>query len=89
MAQLTINQFATSAVVNSISESIPKPEIDCDGYISKIKIRDKTYKLRCEVVEVYPITCPKCGGSFELRYGSGQCPHCDTYFTTQFKLAEV
>ena len=89
MVQLTVNQFATSATVNSISESIPKPETDCDGYISKINIYGKTYKLRCEVVEVYPITCPKCGGSFELRYGSGQCDHCGTYFTTQFKLQEV
>lgn len=45
---------------------------DYDGYISAIRLPDgKTYKLRCEVVEVYPITCPKCGASFELHYGSG------------------
>lgn len=87
MAQLMVNQFTTSAT--GTSESIPKPEIDCDGYVSAIRIHGKTYKLRCEVVEVYPITCPKCGGSFELRYGSGQCDHCGTYFTTQFKLQEI
>lgn len=60
-----------------------------DGYISKVQFGDKTYALRCEIVEVYPITCPKCGGSFELKYGSGQCPYCKTYFTTQFKLQEA
>ena len=59
-----------------------------DGYISKIKIHGKLYQLRCEVVEIYPIMCPKCGASFELKYGSGKCPHCDTYYTTQFKIVE-
>ena len=33
----------------------------------------KTYKLRCEVVEVYPMTCKKCGGQY----------------TTNFKIEEV
>ncbi len=60
----------------------------CDGYISKISLRGKIYKLRCEIVEVYPITYPKCGGSFELKYRSGKCPYCDTYYSTQFKLVE-
>jgi rRNA maturation endonuclease Nob1 len=59
-----------------------------DGYISKISFGGKTYALKCEIVEVYPITCPKCGASFELKYGSGQCDHCGTYYTTQFKLIE-
>ena len=58
------------------------------GYISKIVVDGKIYKLRCEVVEIYPITCPKCGGSFELKYGSGKCPYCNTYYSTQFKLIE-
>lgn len=58
------------------------------GYISRICLNGRIYKLRSEIVEVYPITCPKCGGSFELKYGSGKCPYCDTYYTTQFKLAE-
>lgn len=61
---------------------------DYDGYVSKIRIQGKTYKFRCEIVEIYPITCPKCGGSFELKYGSGKCPYCDTYYSTQFKLVE-
>ena len=63
---------------------------DCEcGYISRISLNGKTYKLRSEIVEVYPITCPKCGGSFELKYGSGKCPYCNTYYTTQFKLVET
>ena len=67
---------------------VPKVGPTIDGYVSKIQIGGKTYALRCEVVEVYPITCPKCGASFELKYGSGQCPYCNTYYSTQFKLVE-
>ena len=59
-----------------------------DGYISKISFNGKTYNLRCEIVEVYSIVCSKCGASFELKYGTGQCNHCGTYYTTQFKLIE-
>ena len=64
-------------------------EKSIDGYISQIQLYGKTYALRCEIVEVYPIICPKCGGSFELKYGNGQCPYCDTYYTTNFKLKEI
>ena len=61
-----------------------------DGYISKIRLPDgKIYKLRCEVVEVYPMTCNKCGGQLELKYGTGTCPFCGTMYTTQFKVSEV
>lgn len=61
-----------------------------DGYISSITLPNgKKYLLKCQIVEVYPITCPKCGASFELKYGSGQCPYCKTYYTTEFKLQEV
>lgn len=60
-----------------------------DGYISEIQLPNgKVYKLRCEVVEVYPMICPKCGGDVELRYGSGKCMYCDTRYTTQFKIKE-
>ena len=41
------------------------------GYISKIQVQGKTYKLRCEVVEARPIICKKCGASFQLKYGEG------------------
>lgn len=59
-----------------------------EKYISRIAINGITYKLRCEVVEVNPIICPKCGASFELKYGSGKCNYCGTYYTTKFSLEE-
>lgn len=61
---------------------------DTDAYIDRIVLNGHTYKLRCAVVEVYPIICPRCGSGFELKYGNGQCPACGTSFTTQFKLVE-
>lgn len=62
---------------------------DIDGYISYIELYGKRYALRCQVIEVHPIICPKCGASFKLKYGSGQCQHCGTYYTTDFKLIET
>ena len=62
--------------------------MEYDGFISAIRLGDRLYKIRAEVVEVYPIVCPKCGASFELKYGRGKCPYCDTYYTTEFKLVE-
>ena len=59
------------------------------GYIREITLPNgKRYKLQCEVVEVYPMTCPKCGGRVELHYGEGNCQSCGTAFTTQFKIIE-
>ena len=59
-----------------------------DGYISKITVNGKVYALKCEVVEARPITCSKCGASFQLYHGEGQCPHCGTYYTTHFYIEE-
>lgn len=61
---------------------------EIDGYISKIQINGKVYALKCEVVEARPITCSKCGASFQLHHGEGQCPHCGTYYTTHFYIEE-
>ena len=60
-----------------------------DGYISKVSIGGKLYKLQCEVVEVYPMTCSKCGAPVELIYGRGQCLYCGTHYTTNFSIQEV
>ena len=69
---------------------IDKDGKEFEGYISSVTLPNgKKYKLQCEVVEVYPMTCPKCGGHVELRYGDGECQSCGTAFTTQFKLMEV
>ena len=59
-----------------------------DGYISRIKVNGKTYILSCEVIEAHPIVCKRCGASFQLRYGEGQCEHCGTYYTTKFEIIE-
>lgn len=59
------------------------------GYIDRIIIQGKIYKLRCEVVEAHPIVCKKCGASFKLKYGEGQCEHCGTYYTTRFSIEET
>ena len=68
---------------------IDKDGKEFEGYISEVKLPNgKRYKLQCEVVEVYPMTCPKCGGHVELKYGSGECRSCGTAFTTQFKIVE-
>lgn len=61
---------------------------ECAGYISKIRLGGRIYKLRCEVVEVYPMICPKCGGQLELKYGHGKCEYCGTAFSTQFNVVE-
>lgn len=69
---------------------IDKDGKEFDGYINTVCTPDgKRYKLQCEVVEVYAMTCPRCGGQLELKYGSGSCKFCGTNFTTQFKLTEV
>lgn len=62
---------------------------DVDGYISRISLHGKIYQLKCEIIEAHPIICPKCGASFELKYGNGQCSHCGTYYTTKFELKEI
>ena len=69
---------------------IDKDGKEFEGYISSVQLANgKVYKLRCEVVEVYPMTCPKCAGKVVLKYGSGECQSCGTAFTTQFKITEV
>ena len=59
-----------------------------DGYITKIAVGGKVYKLGVEVVEARPIVCKKCGASFQLKYGEGRCDHCGTYYTTHFYIEE-
>lgn len=65
-----------------------KKEKEFGGYIHSIDLFGKIYKLQCEVVEVYPMTCKKCGGQLELKYGHGECPYCNTHYSTQFRIIE-
>lgn len=62
---------------------------ELDGYISRVCFNGKIYGLKCEVVEARPITCNRCGASFQLKYGEGQCEHCGTYYTTHFYIEET
>lgn len=80
------NNYVTVSVKDKDGHKINEPEFD--GFISAICVAGKTYKLRCEVVEVYPMICPRCGGAVELHYGNGNCQSCGTGFTTQFKIVE-
>ncbi|MBE7047724.1 MAG: hypothetical protein E7396_10015 [Ruminococcaceae bacterium] len=61
---------------------------EIDGYISKIELHGKVYKLRCEITEIYPLVCPKCGAAVELKYGTGKCEYCGTTYTTKFEMIE-
>lgn len=64
-------------------------ETEFAGYINSVQIGNKLYKLQCEVIEVYPMTCPKCGASMELQYGQGHYPYCNTHYTTKFSIQEI
>ena len=64
-------------------------EKDFDGFIDRIALPNgKIYGLKLAVIEAHPIRCSHCGASLELKYGSGKCEYCDTYYTTEFKLVE-
>ena len=65
-----------------------KPEPEFAGYISSIQLGNRRYKLKCEIVEVHPMTCPKCGSPLELHYGEGKCEYCGTSYTTRFVVEE-
>lgn len=78
---------------NSISKESHQIEKNNDesfaGYVSRIQMPNgKIYKLKCEVTEVYDMTCRKCGSPLQLKYGSGTCSYCGTNYTTQFKIVE-
>ena len=76
--------------MSKLKESLPNTSNsdDCDGYISKICLCGKTYKLRCEIVEVHPLICTRCGHPLELHNGRGQCPACGTNFSAVVQVVE-
>lgn len=60
-----------------------------DGYISSVVMPNgKIYKLQCEIVKIYPMQCPQCGGQVELHYGTGFCKFCGTSYSTKFTIVE-
>ena len=61
-----------------------------DGFVSRVMMPDgRVLGLKCEVIAVHPISCPKCGGTFELKYGEGICAFCGTRYSTRFYVEEV
>lgn len=58
------------------------------GVINSVIIGNTAYKLQASIAEVYPMTCPKCGGSLELHHGEGACEYCGTKYTTYYKIVE-
>lgn len=58
------------------------------GYIDKVCIYGVTYKLKCEIAEVHPLICTRCGYPLELHNGRGQCPACGTNFSAVLKVVE-
>lgn len=59
-----------------------------EKYIDSICINGQKYKIKASLIEAYPINCKNCGALFELKYGSGRCDYCGTYYTTEFKIVE-
>lgn len=66
-----------------------KEEEKFEGFIDKIMINGKLYKIGVEVLEARPIVCKKCGASFQMKYGKGRCDHCGTYYTTHCYIEET
>lgn len=60
-------------------------------YITSIQLpgMDEPYFLKPHVTAVYPVTCPKCGASFELVGEKGKCDYCGTFFSATMTLKEV
>lgn len=88
---LKLNDPNDYAVTTMAHQSICEPPSDFDSdqhYISKIRIDGITYNLRCEIVEVHPLTCTKCGSPFELHNGHGRCEYCGTSYSAVMSIVE-
>lgn len=57
-------------------------------FISAVIINGKKYKLRCEIIEVHPLTCTKCGSPLELHNGHGKCEYCGTSYSAIMSIVE-
>ena len=59
-----------------------------DGVVNSICVSGKTYKLQCEIVEVHPLICTRCGAPFELHNGKCKCESCGTNFSAVMSIVE-
>lgn len=93
---LTINNTQTVTSTSSTSNWWKKQEVceppsdldTCSGYINSIMVNGKKYKLQCEIVEVHPLTCTKCGAPLELHNGHGTCKYCGTSYSAIMGVVE-
>lgn len=58
------------------------------GYVHSVVLNGVLYKLQCEIVEVHPLICTRCGHPLELHNGRGQCPACGTNFSAVMAIKE-
>ena len=86
-ATIKINNSPVTATHQSICEA-PSDLNNDQRYISQIRINGITYKLRCEIVEVHPLTCTKCGSPLELHNGHGKCEYCGTNYSAIMSIVE-
>lgn len=81
------NDYTITTAHRSICEP-PDDFRDDQPYISKVCIDGRMYKLRCEIVEVHPLTCTKCGSTLELHNGHGKCEYCGTNYSAVMSIVE-
>lgn len=89
-SSLPLNNL-NNATTTDACRSICEPPNDFNSnqhYISSIRIDSITYKLRCEIVEVHPLTCTKCGSPLELHNGHGKCEYCGTSYSAIMSIVE-
>ena len=90
-SSLKLNNSNNSMVDAYYRQSICEPPNDFNSnqhYISAVRIDGITYKLRCEIVEVHPLTCTKCGSPLELHNGHGKCEYCGTSYSAVISIVE-
>lgn len=81
------NNYTITEAHRSVCE--PPNDFNSDQhYISSVRINGITYKLRCEIVEVHPLTCTKCGSPLELYNGHGKCEYCGTSYSAIMSIVE-
>ena len=92
-----MDNLQTSLYYNCITTSVYKTQDFCEApndlndevdFISAVIINGKKYKLRCEIVEVHPLTCTRCGSPLELHNGHGKCEYCGTSYSAIMSIVE-
>ena len=88
---IKINQQPLTSAWYDLDKDYCKAPNNLDNdqhYISKVCINGVLYSLRCEIVEVHPLTCTKCGSPLELHNGHGRCEYCGTSYSAVMSIVE-